>query len=94
MLPKPVTSSKKVTLSGGEVEVFPLTLDQSRQAGAGKGELDDAAIIAGISFATREDPRDVAEWLETAPAGDVTALLNAITEVSRLSGAAQFPERS
>lgn len=89
MLPKGRINTAKVELSGGEVEIHGLTLSQSRIA----GELEGVdRVIAAISFATREDKRDVEEWLETAPAGDATKLLNAITDVSGLSEGAQFPK--
>lgn len=90
MLPKPVVSSRKVPLSGGEVEIWPLTIAQSRVV----GQDGDDKIAAGIAFATRLDPREVAEWLESAPAGDVTALLTAIADLSGLTRAAQFPAGS
>jgi hypothetical protein len=90
MLPKGKLSTRKVELSGGTVEVHSLTLSQSRIAGNLEGE---ARIVAAISFATGLDKADVQEWLEDAPAGDATKLLNAITDVSGLSAEAQFPER-
>lgn len=87
MLPKGKLSTVKVELSGGPVEVHSLTLSQSRIAGNLEGE---ARIVAAIAFATGLDKADVAEWLADAPAGDATALINAIMDVSGLSGAAQF----
>ena len=88
-LPKGRISTRKVELSGGEVEIHGLTLAQSRIV----GNLEDGVerVVAAISFATGTDKREVEEWIETAPAGDATALLNAITEVSGLSQGAQFP---
>lgn len=89
-LPKGVMTSRKIELSGGEVEIHALTLEQSRIAGHLEGT---ERVVAAIAFATRTDPPDVEEWLETAPAGDGTKLLNAITEVSGLAQAeAQFPK--
>lgn len=87
MLPQGKLGRATVELSGGEVEIHSLTLSQSRIAGQSEGE---ERIVAAIAFATRNDPRDVREWLESAPAGDATKLLNAITEVSGLSEGAQF----
>lgn len=89
MLPKGRIDTIKVTLSGGEVEIHGLTLAQSRIAGNLGGE---ESIVAAISFATGEDKADVAAWLAEAPAGDVTKLLNAITQVSGLAEGAQFRE--
>lgn len=104
MLPKGKLSTQKVELSGGEVEIRSLTLSQSRVAGVMTGE---DRIIAAIAFAIAEGIADVSPpekvlesataddvrvWLETAPAGDATKLLNAITEVSGLSAEAQFPQ--
>lgn len=87
MLPKGRIDSRKVELSGGEVEVHGLTIAQSRIA----GNLDGTdSIAAAISFATGTDKPDVVEWLESAPAGDVTKLLNAISEISGLTQGAQF----
>lgn len=85
-LPKGRIDTRKVELSGGEVEIFGLTIAQSRIAGTLDGE---ASIVAAISFATREPKEDVAAWVAEAPAGDVTKLLNAITEVSGLGEGAQ-----
>lgn len=89
MLPKGQLGRRKVALSGGEVEVHSLTLSQSRIAGALEGE---ERIVAAISFATGVDKRDVETWLEDAPAGDATLLIDAIADVSGLTGAAQFQE--
>ena len=88
-LPKGRISTRKVELSGGEVEIHGLTLAQSRIVGS----LDDDVerIVAAVSFATGTDKEEVREWLQTAPAGDATTLLNAITDVSGLSQGAQFP---
>lgn len=86
-LPKGRIDSVKVGLSGGEVEVHGLTITQSRIA----GNLDGTdSIAAAISFATGTDKPDVMEWLDTAPAGDVTKLLNAISAISGLTEGAQF----
>lgn len=89
MLPKGRIGTAKVGLSGGEVEVHSLTISQSRIAGTLDGE---DRIVAAISFGTGTDKEDVAAWLADAPAGDVTKLLNAITDVSGLSEGAQFPQ--
>lgn len=89
MLPKGKIGRATVELSGGSVEVHSLTLGQSRIAGALDGE---ERIVAAISFACALGKPDVEEWLETAPAGDVTKLLNAITAVSGLSEEAGFRE--
>lgn len=89
MLPKGRIDTRKVELSGGEVEVHGLTIAQSRIAGTLDGE---DSIAAAISFATGTDKPEVLEWLTTAPAGDVTKLLNAITDISGLSQGAQFPK--
>lgn len=86
-LPKGRIDTAKVALSGGEVEVHGLTIAQSRIAGKLDG---DESIAAAISFATGTDKPDVLAWLAEAPAGDVTKLLNAITDVSGLSQGAQF----
>lgn len=87
MLPAGKISTATVELSGGPVEVRSLTLSQSRIAGNLNGE---DRIIAAIVFATGNEKEDVAAWLADAPAGDATKLLNAITEVSGLTEAAQF----
>ena len=89
-LPKGHLATRKVQLSGGEVEVRALTLTQSRIA----SDLDGVErIIASIVFATGTDKPEVEAWLDTAPAGDATALLNAIVEVSGLAAQeAQFPK--
>lgn len=87
MLPKGRIDTAKVELSGGEVEVRGLTIAQSRMAGNLEGE---ESICAAISFATGTEKADVKAWLAEAPAGDVTKLLNAITQVSGLSEGAQF----
>ncbi len=71
------------------MQVHSLTLSQSRIAGELEGE---ERVVAAISFATGTDKEEVAAWLETCPAGDATALLNAITDVSGLSAGAQFQE--
>lgn len=89
MLPKGIITTRKVTLSGGEVEIRGLTIEQSRIA----GKLDGTeSIAAAISFATGTDKPDVIEWMESAPAGDVATLLNAISDVSGLTKDAQFPK--
>jgi hypothetical protein len=88
-LPKGRLNTAKVELSGGEVEICGLNLAQSRAAGKLQNE---ARIIAAISYATGDTRAEVKEWLETAPAGDATKLLNAITEVSGLGEGAQFPQ--
>lgn len=87
-LPKGVITTRKVELSGGEVEIRGLTMAQARIA----GDLDGVErIVASIAFATGTDSPDVEAWLDEAPAGDATKLLNAITEVSGLAAeAAQF----
>lgn len=87
MLPKGRIDTRKVELSGGEVEIHGLTIAQSRIAGTLDGE---ESIAAAITFATGTDKAEVVEWLATAPAGDVTKLLNAITDVSGLGPGAQF----
>lgn len=89
-LPKGRINTAKVTLSGGEVEIRGLTLEQSREAGAA-GDSTERVVVA-ISHATDTPREEVAEWLETAPAGDATKLLNAITDLSGLSAEAQFPK--
>lgn len=89
MLPKGKMSTRTVELSGGPVEVRSLTIAQSRIAGKLDGE---DSIAAAISFATGTDKSDVLAWLAEAPAGDAKKLLDAITDVSGLSGAAQFQE--
>lgn len=89
MLPKGKMSTRTVELSGGAVEVHSLTIMQSRIAGKLDGE---ESIAAAISFATGTMKEDVLEWLAEAPAGDAKKLLDAITDVSGLSGAAQFQE--
>lgn len=86
-LPKGRIDVRTVVLSGGDVEVHGLTISQSRIAGKLDGE---DSIASAISFATRTEKADVIDWLATAPAGDVTKLLNAITDVSGLSQGAQF----
>ncbi len=88
-LPQGVLRTRKVELSGGEVEVRSLTLAQSRIAGALEGE---ARVVAAISFSCALDKEDVKAWMDDAPAGDAIALLNAIMDVSGMTGAAQFPE--
>lgn len=88
-LPKGRITTQKVELSGGEVEIHGLTLEQSRVAGALEGT---DRIVAGIAFATGTEKADVVEWLESAPAGDATRLINAIMVVSGLSEGAQFPQ--
>lgn len=87
MLPKGKLGTATVELSGGPVEVHSLTMAQSRICA---GLKDDERVIAAIAFGTRNDKADVAAWLEESPAGDVTKLLNAITDVSGLSEGAQF----
>lgn len=89
MLPKGKLSRVTVELSGGPVEVHSLTLAQSRIAGNLEGE---ARIVAAIVFATGFEKPDVEAWLEDAPAGDATKLINAIMDASGLTGAAQFQE--
>jgi hypothetical protein len=89
MLPRGKIDTRTVTLSGGDVEVHGLTIEQSRIAGTLDGT---DSIAAAISFATRNDKAEVLEWLGSAPAGDVTKLLNAITAVSGLSAEAQFQD--
>jgi hypothetical protein len=86
-LPKGKISTRTVELSGGTVEIHSLTIAQSRIAGKLDG---NESIAAAISFATGTDKSDVMAWLDEAPAGDVKTLLDAITDVSGLSGAAQF----
>lgn len=88
-LPRGKIDVRTVTLSGGDVEVHGLTIEQSRVAGNLSGT---DSIAAAISFAIREDKAEVLEWLESAPAGDVAKLLNAITDVSGLSAEAQFQD--
>lgn len=88
-LPKGRINTRKVELSGGEVEVRGLTIGQSRIAGDLEG-MD--RIIAAITFATGTDKPEVQAWLEDAPAGDVGKLLDAIREASGLSEGAQFPQ--
>ena len=88
-LPKGRIDKVTVELSGGSVEIHGLTISQSRIAGKLDGE---ESIAAAISFATGTDKPEVIEWLESAPAGDVTTLLNAISDVSGLSRDAQFPQ--
>lgn len=88
-LPKGKIDKRVVELSGGPQEVHGLTIGQSRIAGNLDGE---DSIAAAISFATGTDKAEVVEWLAEAPAGDVTKLLNAITDVSGLSAGAQFPQ--
>lgn len=89
MLPKGRIDTRSVELSGGTVEIHGLTIAQSRMCGRMDNE---EGYAAAISFATGTDKPDVVEWLATAPAGDVTKLLNAITDVSGLSQGAQFPK--
>lgn len=88
-LPKGRIDKVTVELSGGPQEVHGLTIGQSRIAGKLDGE---ESIAAAISFATGTDKPDVLAWLAEAPAGDVTKLLSAITDVSGLSQGAQFPQ--
>lgn len=88
-LPKGQIPTTKVELSGGDVEICGLNLSQSRLAGKLQNE---ARIIAAISYATGETRAEVKEWLETAPAGDATKLINAIMDVSGLTEGAQFQE--
>lgn len=86
-LPKGRIDTVKVELSGGEQEVRGLTISQSRIAGNLDGE---ESIAAAICFATGTPKDEVVAWLAEAPAGDVTKLLNAISDVSGLSQGAQF----
>lgn len=81
--------TRTVELSGGPVEVRALTIGQSRIAGKLEGE---ESIVAAVAFATGSDKADVATWLEEVPAGDVKAILDAIADVSGLTGAASFPK--
>lgn len=88
-LPTGRLATRKVELSGGEVEVRALTLAQSRIA----GQLEDVErIVCAVSFSTGTPKEDVEAWLESAPAGDATKILNAIMDVSGLSEGAQFQE--
>lgn len=90
MLPKGNLATRKVELSGGEVEVHGLSFGQSRIA----GELEGVErIIAAVSFATGTPKEEVEAWLESAPAGDASKLLDAIMDLSGLVQAeAQFPQ--
>lgn len=88
-LPKGRINTAKVELSGGEVEVRGLTIKQSNICGELEGT---ERIIAAIVFATATDKPEVEAWLEDAPAGDVTKLLDAIMRVSGLDEGAQFPQ--
>lgn len=87
MLPKGKIDNRTITLSGGDVQIRGLTLAESRLAGTLTGE---ESIATAISFATGEPKADVIEWMGSAPAGDVTTLLTAISEVSGLTKDAQF----
>lgn len=89
-LPKGKLGVRTIELSGGPVEVRSLTLAQSRIAAKLDGE---ESMVAAISFATATDKDEVRAWLEDAPAGDARMLLDAIADVSGLTGAAQFPGR-
>lgn len=88
-LPKGKISTRTVELSGGSVEIHGLTIGQSRIAGNMSG---DDSIAAAVSFATGTPKDETLEWLAEAPAGDVKRLLDAIADVSGLTGAASFPE--
>lgn len=90
MLPKGNLTTRKVELSGGEVEVHGLSFGQSRIA----ADLEGAErIICALSFGTGTPKEDVEAWLETAPAGDAYKLLDAITDLSAMAQAeAQFPQ--
>ncbi len=85
MLPKSNRPSRAVQLSGGEVVVTGLTMAQVQ---ASKGRNDMA-----VAFATGESPEDTKAWLAEAVAGDVTALLEAVMELSGLSEGAQKSKR-
>lgn len=91
MLPKGNLGHRKVELSGGDVEIRSLTNGQVRIASNLTG--DERATCA-IAFSTGTDKADVAAWLadDATPASDVATLLNAIMDVSGLTGAAQFQE--
>lgn len=88
-LPKGRLSTRTVELSGGPVEVRSLTIGQSRIVGKLDGE---EMIAAAIVFACGVSKDEAHEWLETAPAGDAKKLMEAIQDVSGLTGAAQFPQ--
>lgn len=90
MLPKGKISTRTVELSGGTVEVHSLTVAQSRIASKIQDEMD--SMVAAISFATGTPKQDVEAWVDEAPAGDARLLMEAIYEVSSLTGAAQFRE--
>lgn len=89
-LPKGRLTSRKVELSGGEVEVHGLSFDQSRIA----AELEGVdRIICALSFGTGTPKGDVEAWLADAPAGDAYKLLDVIMELSKMAVAeAQFPQ--
>lgn len=89
-LPKGKLETRTVELSGGVVEVRSLTLAESKEIGS----LDGDKVARAIAYATGEPEADVVEWLATAPAGDATKLMTAITEVSGLSEAAQFRDHA
>jgi uncharacterized radical SAM superfamily protein len=88
-LPKGKLTTRTVELSGGSVEVHSMTIAQSRIVAKLK---DEEMIAAAINFATGVSKEDALEWLESAPAGDAKKILDAISDVSGLSGAAQFPK--
>jgi hypothetical protein len=89
MLPKGRLATAKVELSGGAVEIHALTLGQSRIAADLEGM---ERVVAAIAFSTGTDKPDVEEWLDSAPAGDATKLIEAIMKVSDLDEGAQFPQ--
>jgi hypothetical protein len=81
MLPKCNLPTETVTLSGGEVVVTGLTVDQVKVS---KGRNDVA-----VSFACGVTQEEAKEWLGSVPAGDAAKLIEAIMRVSGLAEGAQ-----
>ncbi len=87
MLPVGVMPSRTVTLSGGDVVVHGLTMAQVRQIKGNRGN----AVAISFAVGCTEDEADA--WIGSVPAGDVTRLLDAVTDLTGLSEGAQFPQR-
>lgn len=65
-----------------------LTITQLRNLRKLESEASDHLAIAWSCDVPVEQAR---EWFETAPAGDVVRCLERIFELSKMTGAAQFP---
>lgn len=90
-LPRSVTRTQRVDLSGGYVEVRGLSIAEHEHLQALKGAKQN---IQAIAYATGEEYPAIESWYDTASAEDVKLITDVIGALSGMDDGATFPRRT